>query len=100
MSDKDFIPWRSLIIKKAHQGKLAIGIVGTIREPSTITMTASCILWETYFPGSSHVHWSSIDAIDEVINHIVDYYQMDDAQVGKLTMYVYELKGITLKIGE
>ena len=75
------------IIKGQYRDKLAIHITGTLHGPSVITMTASCMLWDEC--------WYAIENIERAIEHVAEFYEMNDAQVGTFTMYVYELKGIT-----
>lgn len=76
------------IIKGKYDGQLAIHITGTMHGPSVITMTSSYMLWDEC--------WYALEHIEQAIEHIATFYEMDDVQVGTLTMYAYELKGIML----
>ena len=77
------------IIKGMHQGRLAIHLIGTLHGPSVITMTASYMLWDEC--------WYALENIEQAIERIAEFYEMNDAQVGTLTMYMYELKSIVEK---
>lgn len=77
------------IIKGVHQGRLAIHITGTIHGPSVITMTASYMLWNEC--------WYALENIEQVIERIAQFYEMSNAQVGRLAMCMYELKSIVEK---